>query len=1400
MKRTFFKAFLWVPMMLIGFSASAIEKADDVYLIGSMEDMAEFCQMVNLGQCDINGRLTADIDGYTAENMLLRYDGVLDGDGHTLTVDMEFYEAFSGPVKVLYGEVRNLVVKGQIVSTKNIIAGIAAELHGAIRNCVVMADIEGDFIDWGGCHGGITAYTYEGSIVENCVFAGSMYGLSGYSAGIVGAAIGETFVTNCLQIGSCYMSTEGAATIGRNACTIVNCYYKEPFGEINPNSVQVTDEELESGYICYRLNGDQSDIVWTQTLGTDPFPYPFPTHKTVYAKGNITCIGTSADGSAVIYDNVGPSSPAKHQYENGTCIHCGEMQEDFLEVVDGYYQISNLAQYEAFVSLVNGGNNTINGRLTADIDGVTGMMNIFKGVLDGGFHTITYDINGDVFFVGLIQHLYGTVENLIVDGYMSSSNADMGGIVGELVGGTVRNCVVYSTITSDFLGWACTHGSVAGYMQAGTIENCVFAGKMSGMSFGAGGIGGGAVGKINVRNCLQIGDISMNPDGSSTISRGGTYIALSNSYYLTPFGAVESGAKQITEEQLANGEVCFLLNNGNVENPTWTQNIGEDLFPYPSTDRGIVFCISEGNYISVQKDGSGLESLSSVAEIVAEKIADVVASAESKNAYLELIDAACASSDMESFLEAYNKLAEGKALLEESQKAYAAYISLVEEKRAWVEECELAGENVGNIRDYLTTYEEPDYFPNGSYEYIISSMELSTEGIQAEVEYLEQLFQLAISQDSPAGSDISLLLKNADFRQKAAGWEGTTGKATFTSNGEVVVVECVSTALDLSQTITGLKNGYYEFDLNALKIPRGCPGSRFYTAFLYANGKYVPIMESQEDPIAISDAVNMENCYCDNPGTWPYDAVYLEDYYLPSSSTGSYYAFKAGRYTNRIIVKVTDGTLTVGIAVHDGTGYSNDITWFNNARLTYLGHSPEEAVDVTLNQIKERAQAILLAEVSSDAANSIYFPNFSSDLRGQLIEALNSIEEAEILDDKYELIQTFSDLFVSIEDCENAYVSMLKKATQYRTAVDELYSGERMDEEAYEATSKIIDEVIAAYEEGTYSAEEARNVTFYSGVIKDGKYIISSMDELNQFVRLVNAGINDIDALLDADISEFTSEQVMNAYYGTFDGNFHKVTLNLVRDALYTGMFSNLYGTVKNLIVDGKLMVAKAYAGPICGNLYGNMLNCESYVDITSTFSGWAVYGGLAGAAGAGSLADNCLFAGTMIASETCGNAGIVGYAYANMTVRNCLNVGDMQVQDQASGPIIRATNNPTVENCYFKTAFGEFAKSFEQAVQVSDEQLASGEVCVLLNGAQENAPWFQTLTEDAYPVLQPNHKVVIKNEDGTYSNEGGSAIGIVTAEDTETPEAIFNMMGQKVEVTGRGLYIIGGKKVFVNE
>ena len=90
----------------------------------------------------------------------------------------------------------------------------------------------------------------------------------------------------------------------------------------------VTAEELASGEVCYLLNGDQSNLVFYQTLGTDEVPSLDASRSIVYLAGQTHCDGTPY-ASVSGYSNTA-NVQDDHQNVDGFCSYCGAFIEDGL--------------------------------------------------------------------------------------------------------------------------------------------------------------------------------------------------------------------------------------------------------------------------------------------------------------------------------------------------------------------------------------------------------------------------------------------------------------------------------------------------------------------------------------------------------------------------------------------------------------------------------------------------------------------------------------------------------------------------------------------------------------------------------------------------------------------------------------------------------------------------------------------------------------------------------------------------------------------------------------------------------------------------------------------------------------------------------------------------------------
>ena len=311
-----------------------------------------------------------------------------------------------------------------------------------------------------------------------------------------------------------------------------------------------------------------------------------------------------------------------------------------LDEVDGCYQIGTAQDLVDFATLVNEGKPEAQAVLTADID-LAGVewtsISLFRGTFDGQGHSITnfsYTTTGDN--QGFFGQIMGaTLQNFSIAGTLNAMNgatgtigyADggsviknvhcgvdvnvensghCGGLVGSLRDAWVDGCTYSGTFTiihekgdSD--------GGIAGYSNVGKITNCLFSGKIIVMH--AGNNCGGILGYVNngdfkgLHGNLSIGTVEGGTSGKVAAVLGHCNTStkkerVTGNFYLEGTSVIGMGGANavetpaVTEEQLASGEIAYLLNAHN-EAPAWFQLIGTDPMP---TRTGTAVVYQSGTY------------------------------------------------------------------------------------------------------------------------------------------------------------------------------------------------------------------------------------------------------------------------------------------------------------------------------------------------------------------------------------------------------------------------------------------------------------------------------------------------------------------------------------------------------------------------------------------------------------------------------------------------------------------------------------------------------------------------------------------------------------------------------------------------------------------------------------
>ena len=258
------------------------------------------------------------------------------------------------------------------------------------------------------------------------------------------------------------------------------------------------------------------------------------------------------------------------------------------------YLIANGAQLARFASMVNGGQTSINGKLTADIllNNTEGWENWNEST--EGLNSWTPIGSGGQPFTGTLDG-----DGHSVSGIYINSTADYQGLVGYLGGGgTLQNLGVKASYIKGgyYVGGVCggKRGTVTNCYNSGTVAGSNQVGGVCGLNFG------------NVTNCYNTGSVT----GTNNVGGvcGGNYDGtVTNCYYLT--GTATGGingsdaagqAEAKTKTEFQSGEVAWLL-QGEQEGQVWGQTIGTDDYPVLGGEK--VLQIGNGYANELKQDG-----------------------------------------------------------------------------------------------------------------------------------------------------------------------------------------------------------------------------------------------------------------------------------------------------------------------------------------------------------------------------------------------------------------------------------------------------------------------------------------------------------------------------------------------------------------------------------------------------------------------------------------------------------------------------------------------------------------------------------------------------------------------------------------------------------------------------
>ena len=441
-------------------------------------------------------------------------------------------------------------------------------------------------------------------------------------AGFVFSNSGTYTLTRCLYVGKNNATNDKySKTFGKDGygATFTDCYYLNPCGKAQ--GTQVTAERLKSGEMAKLLQGDRTENVWGQTLGTDlePLPTTDATKRVYQVKftynGEVKATRYATNGQSIhgglptAQDLLGTGYNPHHYYAiafadgfNASTTVTADRQVTVSITEKDCYEIASKADWQAFCDLVNSGQTTLNAKLTQDVDLGTDIAMVgtakkpYAGTFDGQNHTLTVNWDaGSAKDVAPFGRVNGaTIKNLRTEGSIRSDGYFLGGLIDEAYGeNTITGCVSNVNITSSTVSNWCGTGGLISYISTDgrvTISDCLVTGDINATTDeGKKGMGGFVYannGTCTMNNCLYAGT----NNGNSNASRNGTFttntstsatLTLNNCHYLNPCGKAQG--EPVTKAQLKNGYVAHKL-QGTREETVWGQVLGTDTVPQPTAE------------------------------------------------------------------------------------------------------------------------------------------------------------------------------------------------------------------------------------------------------------------------------------------------------------------------------------------------------------------------------------------------------------------------------------------------------------------------------------------------------------------------------------------------------------------------------------------------------------------------------------------------------------------------------------------------------------------------------------------------------------------------------------------------------------------------------------------------
>ena len=511
--------------------------------IANASDWETFCTNVK-GGTTYSGhivKMTADIT--TSVWMDGTFEGVFDGNGHTLNITIpDANTNHLAPFKTIRGAtIKNLTLTGSVTSSQKYGAGLVGEVMGGnnhIENCVVNTDV--NLNEKGG---GVVGHLVGSLTVKNVLFGGTITqadsdGKTGSFIGCYDGSNQNLSVTNCFYTTTPVTINNGEDNISADVMKACQLTLGPGVTILSGKTYSFQNEVYYYGTVTLGYNDPEAIV--TYSLDGTPFSgnnFTISEENAAFNDGSATItasydyrISYNLNGGTVTTPNpttytsanedITLNNPTRDGWTftgwTGTDLDDAQMSvtipqgstghrhytatwttDQLATDASGAYLINNKNDWDRFCTLVNYNEDGYYGqtvKLTADIgsaeDPVTTKAGRetdieiygFYGLFDGQGHTLYVNIiDGAPFMYTYLA----TIQNLHVAGNVIAGSQFAAGLVSESYSNLdIRNCRSSINISSCIEGDG-THGGLVGvsfnYSMTGdvTITGCLFDGSFA---------------------------------------------------------------------------------------------------------------------------------------------------------------------------------------------------------------------------------------------------------------------------------------------------------------------------------------------------------------------------------------------------------------------------------------------------------------------------------------------------------------------------------------------------------------------------------------------------------------------------------------------------------------------------------------------------------------------------------------------------------------------------------------------------------------------------------------------------------------------------------------------------------------------------------------------------------